>query len=383
MPHIGRKEEAPAGTIDQDSFGWLRQLYDWHTELSDSKQFIETVKIDLFQDEVYVFTPAGEVIELPANSTALDFAYKIHTEVGNKAQGAIIDGRLVPLHTALRNGSIVEVQTHSGQHPRRDWLGIVHTSSAKQKIRSYLNKEERAQALILGESLLTQALKGTSLRLSGSEWLTTPNGKRILRELRLKDREHLVEALGYGRLPLNRLAEAIRSSENPEKSTKLPFALDRIWRRADRVSSDQSALIIDGLTGIESHMAQCCKPLPGDDVVGYVRVGKGIKIHQKTCPKLKNANPDRILDVTWGTADRDGAQLVQISIECIDSPGILGKIGKTISQLKVNIAETSIRSTDGGNATGIVSVGVINREQLDRVIHDLRKLKGVTSVKRR
>lgn len=380
--HWSYKDGEERNRKHRESFEWLRQLYSWHSELKDSEQFVEAVRVDLFKDEVYVFTPEGDVINLPADATPLDFAYKIHTEIGHKTSGAKVNGRIVPLHTALENGNIVEILTTPSSEPRRDWLRFAKTSAARQRIRAYLNRKDREQALMLGESLLNQAFKEAGGSQSQDQWLASVAGKRILKELKLADRAQLVEALGYGRIALARVKELLTPPE-AEKTTTWRFGgLERLLRRGS-TAAPHSPLLVDGLDGVQTSVANCCKPLPGDPVVGYIRAGKGIKIHAKSCPQLLDANPERIVPVSWGATTNEEVQVVQLDIECIDSPGALGKIGQAISSQKVNIVEITFRSRGDGKAEGVVSISVHNRKELDKVLVDLGKIKGILSVRRR
>lgn len=375
-------KEGDASYKSRETFEWLRQLYDWHAELKDSEQFVEAVRVDLFRDEVYVFTPQGDVVELPAGATPLDFAYKIHTEIGNKTSGAKINGRLVPLNTPLQNGNIVEILTSPSAAPKRDWLKLVRTTAARQKIRSYLTRADREHSLALGESLLSQAFKEVPHAGSQEQWFASAVGKRALKELKLNDRGQLVEALGYGRVSLARLKELLQGDNTEARSNVRRLGpLERLLRRGSGGGA-ATPILVDGLTGVQTLIANCCKPLPGDDVAGYVRAGKGIKIHLASCPLLKDANPDRIVPVRWGTQPYEQLQPVQLEIECQDSPGILGKIGQAISNQKINIVEISFRSKGDGKARGNVSLSVRNRKELDKVMQDISKLKGILAVQR-
>lgn len=378
--HWAYKEDKSSDD-EQKAFTWLRQLYEWHRELADSKQFVETVRVDLFQDESYVFTPTGDVIELPAGSTPLDFAYKIHTEVGHHAHGAKVDGRLVPLNTRLESGNIVEILTHPAQRPRHHWLKWVRTSNARQKIRAYLNRSERNQALELGRTLLERALKEAGVTVSVDTWLGSEDAKRILAELKLEDRDDLVRAFGYGKLGAQRLKQLLGAGPQqakPERRLLGPF--DRLLKRGERKSG--GALIVAGLKDVETQIARCCNPLPGDDVQGYIRVGQGIRVHKSDCPNLLGANPERIVPVDWSGVGGT-RRTVQLNIEVADTPGILAKMGKAVGDLGINIVEATIRSSSGGRADGMLAVDVDSRAELDRVVNELRKLRGVMRIERR
>jgi GTP pyrophosphokinase len=383
--HWAYKEGLAPDATDQTWGRWLRELADYNREMTDSDEFVEAVKTDLFRDEAYVFTPAGDVRELPAGSTPLDFAYRIHSEVGNHAQGAKVNGRMVNLGTELATGDIVEIITHPTQHPKRHWLKLVRTQGARQKIRAYLNRQEREQALQLGHNLLTQILGEAGL--SPDDWTHAMIGQRALRELGLQDAEAVATALGYGRLPQGRLRRLLAiedaAPQQPRESSRLLPRLERLLRRTP--ARTQSRILVDGMDDIETSLAGCCNPLPGDDVVGLVRVGKGIRVHKADCDQLAGANPERRVNVAWsdsaGVAVGD-TQTVPIEVESADVPGILARMSKAISDRGINIREASLRGESGGVAKGQFVVDVRSRDELDQLLSDLRSLKGIRSVRR-
>lgn len=382
--HWAYKEGLAPDAADQSWGRWLRELVDWHREMQDSDEFVEAVKTDLFRDEVYVFTPAGDVRELPAGSTPLDFAYRIHSEVGHHAQGAKVNGRMVNLGTELATGDIVEIITHPAQHPRRHWLKLVRTQGARQKIRAFLNRQEKERALQLGRGMLAQVL--AEVGLCEDDWAQTMRGQRALRELRLQDAEAVVTALGYGRLPQGRLRRLLASEEPPPEERGAGRLLPRLERLLRRTPTRSAArILVDGMDDIETHMAGCCNPLPGDEIVGIVRVGMGIRVHKADCPQLAGANPERLIAVDWGDAAGTAAseiQTVPIEIEATDAPGILARMSKSISDRGVNIRETILRSESTGIVRGQFVVEVRSRDELEQVLGDLRGIKGVRQARR-
>jgi len=378
--HWRYKEDAPRGE-DSETFRWLRDLYDWHREVKDAHQFVEGVRIDLFQDEVYVFTPQGDILELPKGATVLDFAYKIHTEVGHQTTGAQINGKMAPLSAELHTGDIAEILTKKNQQPRRHWLKIVHTSGARQKIRARLNRRDRERALALGEQRLDKALRDAGE--NPQQWPQSLGAQRVYRELGIQGRRDLIRGLGYGRISIHKLTRHLQPQPDRQATSDgglLP-SLDRLFKRPSRTGK---GILVEGMEDIDTDVARCCRPLPGDDVVGYIRVGKGIRVHKTDCPHIANAVEERLVDVSW---DEHSAQsrprAVQLRVACENTPGILAKMSKAISDQRVNIAEAAIRARDGGRAEGHFAIEVRNRKQLEAVRRELERIRGVISIERK
>jgi GTP pyrophosphokinase len=362
-----------------EQYRWLRQLYDWQKELKEPGEFLEAVKLDLFQDEIYVFTPKGDLVVLPQGATAIDFAYKIHTDVGNRTRAVRINGRISPLRTPLKTGDIIEILTHPQAQPHRDWLKFVVTSSARAKIRAYLNKKERESALLLGEKLLKPLWEELNLPWEG--WEGKPEGEKLIKELNLPDREKLLLAVGYGKISL----EKIRRILSPPSRSLLAFRRFLPRRHTDEKKGE---ILVSGLEGVAVELARCCHPIPGDEILGIIRVGKGLKVHRRDCPHIRDLNPERLIPVAWeGLENRMAGErsfLLEIEILCRDQPGILGRIGKAMSDLGINIKEANIRGTEENKkARGTFHLEVKTEQEARQAIEALKKIPGILEVHRR
>lgn len=372
------KNDGRLETRDYQQFRWLRQLYDWQKELKEPGEFLEAIKMDLFQDEIYVFTPRGDLVVLPQGATPLDFAYKIHTDVGNHTRGAKINGRISPIKTPLKTGDIVEIITHPQAEPHRDWLKMVVTSSARAKIRAYLNKRERDEALLLGEKILKPLLEEQGIPWEG--WEKSREGERLLKELNIPDRERLILAVGYGKISLERIRRVLEPS-----SGFLP-ALKRFLPTVRR-SPKKSEILVSGLDGVLVELARCCHPIPGDEIVGIVRIGKGLKVHRRNCMHIREANPERQVPVAWEGLEKSlppGEKfLAEIEVTVVDRPGILGQIGQALSALGINIKEANIRGETGKKeARGTFVLEIKSEREAREAIETLKRLPGILAVRR-
>jgi GTP pyrophosphokinase len=322
---------------DADWAAWMKQLIDWQQDEADPREFIKTLRTDLFDDEVYVFTPKGEVKTLPAGSTPIDFAYSVHTDVGHRTVGAKVNGRIVPLHYRLRSGDIVEIMTSkSGRGPSRDWLSLAASSRARNKIRQWFSRETRADAEAKGREALEQALKAQNLpyrKIAGSAVLA-----QVIRETGFKKAEDFYVALGSGKLPagqiVNKVINRLKTAEVVEEeaiSLKAPKA-------KDTVASHSYGITVAGVEDVLVRLAKCCTPVPGDPIVGYISLGRGITIHREDCPNVRalRRNPERFTPVEW---DGGGSQSfrVQIAVDAWDRPRLLEDVARTFAEHGANI----------------------------------------------
>ncbi|MEK7704249.1 MAG: bifunctional (p)ppGpp synthetase/guanosine-3',5'-bis(diphosphate) 3'-pyrophosphohydrolase, partial [Myxococcota bacterium] len=292
--HWEYKEGVKLGDKSRHEFGWLRQLLEWQRDLDDPTEFLDTVKYDLFTDEVFVFTPRGEVISLTRGATPLDFAYAIHTEVGHHCSGAKVNGRMVPLRYQVKNGDMVEILTNPQQRPSKDWLGLVRTGRAKSKIRSYVRIAERERSRELGREMLERELKRYGVSLA--RVLKDGRLQQIAEDTRHKSVDSLFVALGYGRSTPTQIVERLVPGKAPEVAQ--PTLLGQIFRKVARRST--SGVMVQGLDDVLVRFARCCTPLPGDPIVGFVTRGRGITVHAKSCSRAIATDPARRIEVTWG-----------------------------------------------------------------------------------
>jgi GTP pyrophosphokinase len=366
---------------DTKRFAWLRQLMEWQRDLTDPREFIETVKIDLFADEVYVFTPKGDVKALPKGANPIDLAYLIHTEVGHHCSGARVNGLIVPLRYTLRNGDTVEIITSPNQKPNKDWLKYVATSSAKAKIRNYMRTEQRERSRALGRELLERELRRYGL--SFNKVHKGGDLDKAAEKLRQSSADDLLTSLGYGKVLPADVIEAIVPEDKrkavPESPPTENPVISLIRKVVNRRQS--TGIKVAGEDDVLVRFAKCCSPLPGDAIVGFITRGRGVTVHQLGCQKGIDQDPERRVEVEW-----DGKlktpRPVSIQVVCADKPGLLATMSQSFNDLGVNISQANCRSLDDHKAVNTFQFAVSDLEQLKTVMKALQKLNGVYSVTR-
>jgi guanosine-3',5'-bis(diphosphate) 3'-pyrophosphohydrolase len=379
--HWKYKEGRASVAADEEAkFTWLRRMMEEQKDVSDPTEFIESVKLDLFGDEVYVFTPKGDVRALPAGACPIDFAYAIHSDVGDHCSGARVNGVIVPLRYQLRNGDTVEIITTPNQKPNKDWLKLVKTSRAKTKIRHCLRKEQRDRALALGKDLLEKALRKYGHSYSKS--LKIGLIAKAAEELKSHSVEDLICTIGYGKITTKQVIDVI-VPEGRQNQPPPPEAKNTISKILRKVTgrSNHTGIKVQGEDGILVRFARCCAPLPGDKIVGFITRGRGVTVHLRDCPKALDLDPERRIDVEW-----DGKAKVNhpvaIQVLCADKPGILAHISQSFSDSGVNISQAHCRTTEDGRAVNTFHANVANLDQLKSVIRALSRISGVYSVDR-
>jgi GTP pyrophosphokinase len=380
--HWRYKEGGPISAEDQKKFSWLRQLMEWQRDLKDPTEFIESVKIDLFQDEVYVFTPKGDVKALPKGATPVDFAYSIHSQVGDHCSGARVNGLIVPLKYQLRNGDTLEILTNPQQKPNKDWLKFCATSKAKAKIRHYIRAAERERARELGEELCERELRRYGVSLAKAR--KSGEVDKAAEKLKAASADELLILVGYGKVTAAEVAEALvpedRRKAGPEVAAP-PSSnpLTNLIRKVTRTRP--TGIKVQGEDDVLVRFAKCCSPLPGDSIVGFITRGRGVTVHTKACPKAIDLDPDRRIDVEW---DGKGKTLrpVQIQVVSADKPGLLANISHAFGEVGVNISQAHCRATDDHRAVNTFQFSVTDLEQLKNVIKSIQKIQGVFSVER-
>ncbi len=371
--------EYKEGKLDKGStyeiYATLRQLLEWK-DIQDPTEYMDAIKGELIANVVYIFTPNGDLKELPTGATPIDFAYSIHTEVGNRCTRANVNGKLVPLNHQLKTGDTVEIVTSKDQNPNRDWLKFVVTSGAKTKIRNWLRAEERKQSEIVGKSICERKFKQNGLDFQAM--LKKGNLKKALSELKIKDVKDLYLAVGFGKISANDLLKkAVPSDTLDSKGDR--ERIDKIIKTI--TSSSDGGVLVRGYDDVMIRFANCCSPLPGEDIVGYITRGKGITIHRNDCQRLLEVDIDRRIDVEWDSKFK-GPRPARILVTCTDKPGILSSITNTFSSSEVNISKAEIHSTDVEDAIGTFDVVVSDLSQLEDVMKSIKKVKGVKSVER-
>jgi GTP pyrophosphokinase len=378
--HWSYKEQGSKDPVDDSRVTWLRALLD-NSEGSSPREFLDSLKVDLYPDEVYSFTPRGDVFSFPRGATILDFAYRVHTQVGHNCVGGRINGRWVPLKTELTNGDIIEVSTSPQQRPHHDWLGIVATNRARSKIRAWLKREEKERAVEVGRKLLDRELRkiGTTLRrVSGSDEV-----QQILTSHGLSKEDDLLSAIGFGKLQVSVVTDKLRQDETAEEE------LDE--KRLPEVApppTEGHALEVTGDADFLVYLAKCCKPLPGEDVVGFVTRGKGVAVHSRDCPNVRNLlyHPEREIEVRWAPSaatSKTPTSQVDVDMAFDDRSGMLASISQTISSEGSDILSCRLRTEP--NDTGFAAMTIVVRDaaQLTRILNRLQELNGVIRVERR
>jgi guanosine-3',5'-bis(diphosphate) 3'-pyrophosphohydrolase len=377
--HWKYKEGRITEEADDKRFTWLRQLLEWQRDLKDNAEFLETVKVDLFPHEVYIFTPKGEVKQFPRGATPVDFAYGIHSDVGNHCVGAKVNGKIVPLKYEFRSGDTVEIMTSPGQKPSKDWLKFVKTSRAKTKIRQWFKTEEMEKSIALGKDILEKELR--KYNLQQAKLIKSGDLARVAGEFSFHNVDDLIAAIGYGKLTANQIIGKILPPEKLEqKEAEEEGRLKRLIQKVTR-SGPKDALLIKGVDNIVVRYAGCCNPLPGDKVVGFITRGRGVTIHTSDCKNVMDDDPHRKVEVEWDSA-KEYIYPVRIRIYSDDKKGMLAEISNSITSNEANITNARVETTDEKKAIGTFEVEIRDLNHLKKVIKGVEKIKGVHRVER-
>jgi GTP diphosphokinase / guanosine-3',5'-bis(diphosphate) 3'-diphosphatase len=387
--HWAYKEGKTALATDDEKFAWLRQLLEWQQDLKDPKEFLDTVKVDLFSDEVFVFTPRGDVKSLPRDATPVDFAYSVHSAVGEKCVGAKVNGKIVPLRYKLKNGDQIEVLTSPQAHPSKDWLTFVKTSRAQQKIRAFIKAQQREKSMALGRELVEREFKRFSLNLN--KVIKSGDLKRHLEGYGLKTEEDVLVAVGYGKIQPSQLVELLLPAEKvaevreqPAQTSSSPSGLfSTMTDLAKRVVGRKATggVTIGGIDDVLVRFGRCCNPVPGDAIVGFITRGRGVTVHQSGCEKARATDPERRVDVAWDVKG-DFKRAVTLRVMTVDRPGLLADMSQIFSKKAVNISQANCRVTGDDRAVNTFECVISDLRQLNDLIRSIEKLDGVHSVER-
>jgi len=350
----------------------LREVLEIQQDFKNPKEFMSNLKLALFPEEVYVFTPHGDVKSFPKGATPIDFAYSIHTDVGNQCTGAKVNRNIVPLRYELQNGDQVEIITQAGHHPSKDWLKYVVTSRAISKIRNWINQEEKNSSLALGKDLLEKEFKRHNLKFS--TFLKSDELKKVMAEFSLAAIDDLVSQVGYGRISAKQVVNFYMSAEEPKEAEKHP---------EKKKKSENSPSLGISLTGIDDVMvkfAKCCNPIPGDEISGYISRGRGITVHTQNCAHLKKLDAERIVDVNWDVRQKH-AYPVHIKVICNDRKGVLTEVSSVITSFDVNISYAQVETVDLIASCEFV-IDVYDLQQLNAIFSAIRQLRIVRSIER-
>lgn len=375
-------KEGKLGTVEgEEQFRWLRKLIESQRDIGDPREFLSNLKVDLYPDEVYCFTPKGEVITLPRDATPVDFAYEIHTEVGHHCMAAKVNSRIVPLRHKLRNGEIVEVVTSKDATPSRDWLSFVKTARARGKIKHWIGQREKEDAAELGRKLMEKEAR--KFKTTWKKVLLMDELDPVMTQFAFQKPEDIYPAVGFGKIAPRQILSPLFPDQSPPtdakpKSSAIPAVVRRVFKQKD------SAITLKGQDDLLVYRAKCCNPIPGDEIAGYITRGKGISVHTSACPNLANfLGSERMTEVEWVDVRDNEVFGVQLAIAVEDRQGILADITSAISNLKTNIRE-SRSQVDSGSGKGLVeiTVDIMDTKHLQKVIQGLKSIRGIQDVER-
>lgn len=374
--HWSYKEGKVVEAEDAKVINWLRQMMEWQQDLDDPREFLENVRVDLYPDEVYVFTPKGEVKEFPKGATPLDFAYSIHSEVGHRCVGARVNGKMVPLKHQLQTGDTVEIVTAVHQKPSKDWLKYVRTGRARTKIRHFVLAEERDRSIEIGKDSVDRELRKWRIELSRAE----KEGEilKVAQEFGFKTEEDIYAAIGYGRVSPKVVTTRLVPAQEREKA-KAAIAEEKPIKKER--STKKSGVRVQGLLDVMVNFAKCCNPLPGDAIRGFITRGRGVTVHKADCVNLRVIDSKRIVDVSWDE-DQDLSRMVRLGIRTENKTGMLATISGVFSSNDSDIVQANIQAVNEHQAQGTFTVAVKNLDQLNRIMNALKNVKGVENVER-
>lgn len=375
-----------AAKDSENKFAWLRQLLEWQKDTKDENEFMETLKIDLFTDEVFIFTPKGDVMNLPVNSTPVDFAYYIHSAIGNKMIGAKVNGKMVPIDYTLQNGDIIEILTSSSIHgPSRDWLKIVKSSQARNKINQWFKKEKREENIVRGKEMIEKELKKqgfTYNQLFKPEWI-----ELVLRKYNFSSLEDLYAGIGYGAMTTNKvltkLKEELKKTIKPEELEQILETIAQSKNEKKKKRIPESGIVVRGIDNCLVRLSRCCNPVPGDEIIGYITRGRGVSVHRSDCINVKAGleKEGRLIDVKWYSTV-DVAYKADITVMAHDRSALLLDVTNSVTELKIPIKALNARTTKEQVTIINLTLEITNTEQLEKIIKKLRKIDSVFDVTR-
>ena len=369
-------------TDEDEAFVWLKRLVEWQQEVKDSREFLDSLKLDLYPKEVYCFTPKGKVIELPRGATPVDFAFMIHTQVGLTCNGAKVNSRIVPLKYQLRNGDVVEIMTSPSAHPSRDWMNFAKTSRARSKIRHYLAESERATAIDLGKRLFEK--EADRFRLNTKKILSNGDLDRIAADYGVARADDLLAAIGYGKvLPRNVIGKLLPPDRVGEIEQEKRPTLKQVVKRALGL---QDRIVVKGIDDVMVYRARCCNPIRGEEILGYITRGKGVAVHSNRCPNMPGllVNPERLIEVEWMKADakHESAYPVTMRLVTEDRPGMVADVTQAIAGVGTNIRDIRASLDEQGHGQLVLTAEVFDVKHLERIVAALKSVRGVMDVER-
>ncbi|AGB41759.1 (p)ppGpp synthetase, RelA/SpoT family [Halobacteroides halobius DSM 5150] len=382
--HWRYKDGNPEDDDFEKKISWLRQLLEWQHDLKDAREFMENLKIELFEDEVFVFTPKGDVMPLPKGATPVDFAYHIHTDVGHTCVGAKVNGKMIPLEYRLDNGDIIEILTSSDSGPSRDWLNFVQTSRAKSKIKKWFKVQRKDEAIARGKEKLEKKLNKENFTLKEEE--KRQKLGEIVKKSGVANIEGLYAGIGDNKFSVSSIIDKLRPQDKRKKVSPSPQQeLNKLKRKQKaRDNSDNKGVKVKGMEGLLVRIAKCCNPVPGDEIIGYITRGRGVSVHRTDChnlEKLKNNEPERIIDVKWHV-DQKATYDVELEIEALDKRSLLQELTAVISEAGININSVNARTTKEKLAYIKLLIEISSLDHMQDLINKLEAIDGVLNVQR-
>ncbi|RJQ71434.1 MAG: bifunctional (p)ppGpp synthetase/guanosine-3',5'-bis(diphosphate) 3'-pyrophosphohydrolase [Desulfobacteraceae bacterium] len=374
--HWSYKEGKTADARTAEAFAWVQNIVENQAHIKDPDEFLENVRIDLFPDEVYVFTPKGEIKSLPKGATPVDFAYAIHSEVGDQCVGAKVDGRMVPLKYQLQSGESLAIITQKGHQPSKDWLGFVKTVKARSKIRQWIKTQEKERSLSLGREMCEKAFR--KVRLNFNTFTKSPEMEKVVEGFGFKNLEDLIITIGYGKITPYQLVR--KMIPKAEEEGEHPSLINRLIGRV-RKKKIGSGVIVKGVDDILVRFGKCCQPVPGDSIVGYITRGFGVTVHRAGCANALKTNPERLIEVEWDANTQEPFP-VKIKIRALDRVGLLADLAASISKNGANIISAHTQTREDKMVASFFTLEVGNTQQLDQILSSLKKIKQVLEVER-
>ena len=373
--HWSYKEGRTTDPKTVQAFSWVQTLIENQASINDPNEFMESVRIDLFPDEVYVFTPQGDIKSLPKGATPVDFAYLIHSEVGNQCVGAKVNGRMVPLRYELQTGESVEIVTQKGHTPSKDWLSFVKSIKARSRIRQWIKTQDKERSLSLGREMCEKAFR--KVRMNFNALIKTPEMQKLVEGFGFREVEDLIVSVGYGKITPLQLVRRLAPKTEPEEEAGLPIKP----AERSRHKKPSSGVVVKGVDDILVRFGKCCQPVPGDKIIGYITRGFGVTVHRSECVNALRTNPERLIEVQWDAAKADSFP-VNIMIRSIDRMGLLADVAACISKYGANILSANTESDENKMVESHFTIAVGNTEQLNQVLSGLRKVRHVLEVHR-
>ena len=371
-------------TVTKDKLAWLRETLEWQQDMKDPQEFLNTLKTELFEDEVYVFTPKGKILVLPRDATPIDFAYSIHEEIGNHMVGCKINSKMMPIITKLQSGDIVEIMTSDSQKgPSRDWLKFIKTTKAKSKIQSWFKKEQRSENIEKGKDLIEKEIK--RIGISHDELFKQDYINAALDRYKFKNLEDMYASVGFGAISqvkiISRMLEEYRKSHKEEN---IEQKIEELTSKRKTVKPSSTGVVVKGIDNCLVKLSKCCNPVPGDNIIGYITKGRGVSVHRTDCVNVKDLlkEEDRIIDVYWYT-EKAASYNVDITVYANDRSGLLADVIQVLSNLKTKLMGLNSKATKEHIATIEITIEVENIEELNKVLKELRKVDSVYEVTRK